>query len=169
MTTDTLVISQLALAGHDSELFSFLDPAYVEQLTKHPAASRPLWTFGTVTDPGALRSVSTWNTSPGCFAFTRKPVVENRDGKFLNFRGFVTNDQVIAVEALILIRHLFVQGYTCGLDLRPWISTPADRALERLPYIRSYAGKSPESPEWQTLQCDYFDWALTALHAIGPY
>lgn len=159
------VIDGLCLEGHDSELFSFLDPAYIEQLTKHPAANVPLWSFGRV-DEGRLRGVPMWNTSPGCYAWMGKPVVQACDDGFTNYRGMVTKDGIIQLTALTLVRYLFVQGYTCALDDRHWIAASADPGLERLPYIRGYGGKSKQSSSWPLRQADYFDWALVALELL---
>lgn len=166
------MITDLNLAGHDSELFSFLDPAFVEQLQQHPAANVPLWTFGTVErTPGVdilvekLRSVSMWNTIPGCWAFRAIPPLKG-EGNWLNYRGLTTNDQLIQVAALVLVRHFFVQGYTCALDDVAWIMQRADPGLDRLLFIRGRCGCSTASPDWMPRQAAYFDWALAALDAI---
>lgn len=161
-----MIATDLCLAGHDSELYSFLDSAFVEQLRRHPSAEVPLWTFGTLEDE-RLASVPMWNryAAASCLAWTSVPAAR-REGKWWNYGGLTTDDDLYQVHAIVLIRHLFVQGYTCGLDDRWWIDMPADLTLERLPYIRGYAGKSTESPEWMDLQAKYFDWALEALEHL---
>lgn len=158
------MIENLTLAGHDSELFSFLNPAYVAQLQQHPAADVPLWTFGSARNE-QLDSVSMWNTSPGCWAWRKIPPAR-RDGDWWHYRGLTTHSDLVQVAALVLVRHLFVQGYTCALDDQAWIHRAADRRLERLRYIRGWGGCSVASPEWMGMQAEYFDWAITALDAL---
>lgn len=152
--------------GHDSELFSFLPEEYKNQLRNHPSANVPLWTFGDVTKDRELRSVPMWNGA-GCFAWTKKPHVTpcNGSDRYVNYRGFVCDDELIQVNALSLVRHYFAQGDSVNLDDASWL-IPCDRRLERLSYIRGWDGKSTDSPEWPIKLCEYFDWALNALEKL---
>ncbi len=142
------MIELLCLEHHNSELFSFLDPQCVSKLREHRAANVPLWTFGDTIE-GKLRSVSVWNGPPFSFAWTAKPTVDRSAG-WSHYGSFTCADSLIEVSAITLVRHYFVQGYPCALDLVPWIR-PADPTLQRLRYIRGYGGKSVDSPEW--LKC----------------
>lgn len=161
------VCSELALKGHDSQLSTFLHEDYMEQLAKHPNAKVPLWTLGTLRD-GMLRTVPMWNGSPGCFAWTYQPNIQKcEDSKdFVRYRGFVCNSELFQVESLVLIEHYFNQSFTAALNDISWIASRADPSLERLRYIRGYFGNSTDSPDWMTLQADYFDWCLNALDCI---
>lgn len=168
------MITQISLHGHDSELFSFLDEQYIQQLQQHPAAIKPLWTFGTArsmeidgTEVETLSSVPMWNASPNCFAWTSAPDVAPRpDSKFRSYKGFVTDDPLIEVSALALVRQLFGSGYTCALDDHTWIQFPADRQLERLAYIRGWHGMDKATAQWSILKAQYFDWCLDALEVV---
>ena len=166
-TLGVVMITEIGLDGHDSELFSFLPEAYKEQLRKHPAANVPLWTFGDTTKDGALRSVPMWNGFPGCLAWTEKPHVEpcNDSDKFVSYRGFVCRCNLVQVAALALVRHYYSQGYSVALDDELWL-TACDPQLTRLSYIRGWGGKSTGSPEWQEMLPVHFDWALEALERV---
>lgn len=168
------MITQISLHGHDSELFSFLDEQFIQQLQSHPAANRPLWTFGSVRKQhindcavDVLSSIPMWNTNPSCLAWTAVPdVAPFPNSRFRSYKGFTTDDPLVEVSALALVRQLFGNGYTCALDDRQWIDTPADRQLERLIYIRGWSNKFHASPEWQKLKAQYFDWCLNALELV---
>jgi len=156
------MITQISLNGHDSELFSFLDDQFIKQLQQHPAANKPLWTFGLVRNEH-LASVPMLNRD--CFAWTAIPGV--CPIPLSTFRTYKSDDPLIEVSALALVRYMFSKGYTCSLDDRHWIRTPADRQLERLNYIRSWFGKSPKSPEWPQIKAEYFGWCMLALNQVA--
>jgi hypothetical protein len=170
------VIDRLGLEGHDSELFSFLEAERVEELRSHPSASTPLWTFGSVVPETvglgttALMSVPSWNSRPGCLAWTERPDVERcephngKPSEWHRYRGFTTNEPLIQVNALVLVRHFFVQGYTCALDDRPWIPKPADPGLDRLTFIRRH--KQTQGSIWDCMKADYYWWAFVALNQV---
>jgi hypothetical protein len=177
------VIDRLGLEGHDSELFSFLEADRVEELRSHPSAEMPLWTFGRPVPESvgfgntALCSVTYWNSRPSCLAFTERPEVvqcepgpSGKPSTFHRYRGFTTDDPLIQVTALVLVRYFFVQGYTCALDDRQWIRTPADPGLDRLTFIRD---RSParesvkkELGIWMDLKLAYYRWVFTALNQV---
>ena len=161
------VCSDLALKGHDSQISTFLNPDYMEQLVKHPKAKYPLWTLGDLHD-GMLRSVPMWNGNPGCFAWTYQPPIQQCEDsdKFVSYRGFVTDSSLFQVEALVLIGHYFDHSYTVALNDQRWIDNRADPSLERLRFIRGMFGESTDSPEWMVLQAGYFDWCLNELDQI---
>lgn len=161
------MIDRIGLDGHDSELFSFLPEAYKEQLQKHPSANVPLWTFGDTTKDGALRSVPMWNGRPGCFAWTEKPHITpcSDSDRYVNYRGFVCDNELIQVAALALVRYYYVQAYSVALDDQMWL-TACDPTLTRLSFIRGWGGKSTASPEWQEMLPVHFDWALEALERV---
>lgn len=173
------LIERLSLDGHDSELFSFLEPQLVDELRSHPSASTPLWTFGSIydleMDPPipVLESVSTWNTRPSCLAFTERPDVDpcepynGKPSEWHRYRGFTTNEPLIQITALALVRYFFVQGYTCALDDRPWIPKPADPRLERLPFIRNWKPQ-PDNREviWSDMKHEFHCWAIDALNQV---
>lgn len=170
-----MTVSSLSLAGHDSELFSFLDRQYIDELVRHPQAKTELWTFGDTTGDEVLRSISSWNTSPMCWAWTDKPTVtvdsENAARRvWSNYRGLTTCKSLLQVEALTLIRHLFCQGYTCALNDRSWIVEPADRQLHRLRFIRhpEMTDDDFRASVWADMKASYFDWCLMALEDIDP-
>lgn len=170
------VIDRLGLEGHDSELFSFLEAERVEELRSHPSASTPLWTFGSTVPESvglgvtALRSMSYWNSRPSCLAFTERPDVQQcepyngKPSEWHRYRGFTTVDPLIQVTALVLVRYLFLNGYTCALDDRPWIPKPADPGLDRLSFIR----RPPKNHEamWDCLKADYLWWVFEALNQV---
>jgi hypothetical protein len=176
------VIDRLGLEGHDSELFSFLEAERVEELRSHPSASTPLWTFGEVVPETvglgttALMSVTYWNSRPSCLAFNERPDVEQcephngKPSEWHRYRGFTTNDLLIQVNALVLVRYLFVQGYTCALDDRQWIPKPADPGLDRLSFIRGWvpqrAAVKKESAVWCDMKIAYYRWAFEALNQV---
>lgn len=159
------LITAIALEGHDSELFAFLDAAYRQELLTHPAGKKPLWTFAETGECDELRSVPSWNTVPSCIAWTDIPPVHSESG-WQNYRGMVTRDTLYRVQALALVRYFFVQGYTCLLDDQPWIEQPADPGLERLGYIRGWDGRDRMSDKWKAMQTYYFDWAFRALERL---
>lgn len=158
----------IQLTGHDSELFSFLDKAYVEQLQSHTHADVPLWTFGTLNQHSQqLISVTMWNGEPGCFCWSVFPAFNRDEYGWATHNGFTTKDDIISVRALDLVRYFFVHGYTASLNRSRWISEPGDRTLERLRYIRGYGGFSTNMPEWDVMKAEFFDWALRALDTVG--
>lgn len=154
-------LTELALAGHDSEAFSFLGADYIEQLTGHSAARVPLWTVGSQAD-GKLTSASMWN-GIGCLAWTAEPNYEREAGGWIRLGSFVSRDEMLTVEALVLLRLLFGSGYRCTLNGWHWIDQPADPTLERLAFVRGYGGRSTDDPDWAILKAQYFDWFLTRL------
>lgn len=158
------VIKTLSLEGHDSELFSFLEPGFKEQLRGHEAASMPLWTFGRVHE-GALSSVPMWNGIGGGFVWTKEPAITQNGNGWYSHRGYVSDGPLIRADSLTLVRMYFSNGHVCLLDDKLWV-TPADPLLERLRYIRGYGEASSESPEWAVLECEYFDWCIAALDKV---
>lgn len=167
-TSPSDVVSTLALEGHDSELFSFLETPRLEILRGHLAATRPLWVPCAVTESGALNGISVWNTSSGWFqslAWRSMPPNDGDVGEepgYYRVHGFVMQ-RPRPVEALVVIRHAFVQGYTAILDHQPWIERPADPYLERLSFIRRYDYRSTRLGEWDKKREHYFRWAEGAL------
>lgn len=186
MSDSNVIVDRLGLEGLDSELFSFLEPELVSQLVTHPSADSLLWTFGTMetrveTDQPVpqLVSVTYWNSRPSCLAFSNRPIVEQcepdgngKPSEWHRYRGFTTNDPLIHVTALVLVRLLFVQGYTCSLDDRKWIHEAADPAHERLGFIRDWnqpvndSQKQELSAIWSDRKLEYFAWAFEALNQV---
>jgi len=58
------LITAIALEGHDSELFAFLDAAYRQELLTHPAGKKPLWTFAETGECDELRKVAFLEPKP---------------------------------------------------------------------------------------------------------
>ena len=175
-----MIIKSLSLAGHDSELFSFLEVERISELVSHPSAQTPLWTFGTWDAPeylqkqeAELRSVCSWCTLPTCLAFTSKPTLEKCESsngtsdRWHRYRGYTTDNPLMQVDALVLLRYLFVQGYTCSLDDHRWVSHVGDAGLQRLRFIRSNRPKTElEEMSWQTRKAEYFCWVFEALNRV---
>lgn len=110
------MITELSLAGHDSELFSFLDREYIEQLQTHPSAGSALWTFGSVVGE-QLTGVASWNTHrfplTQALVFTSRPTIDAESGRWPNCRELAE------------------------LDGLAWIAEAIDFQLERLSFIRA--------------------------------
>lgn len=162
----TQIISKLAVEGHDSELFSFLEEHRIEAIEAHPAAHVPLWTFGNL-HKDALSWACFWN-GPGCMAWTEAPKIQATDSdRFVSYKGYVTDDALFQVEALVLVRLMWGSSLTCLLDDQPWIEHRADPQLERLPYIRGYKGFQPDPQRWFEMKNSYFRWVHRALDAVA--
>lgn len=165
MTDDANIITQLGLEGHDSELFSFLDPSYVEVIQAHPAAHIPLWTFGHAHND-ALTWSCFWN-GPGCMAWTQAPMVQRASSdRFVSYRGYITDDELLQVEALVLVRLVWGSSLTCLLNDRKWMQHRSDPQLRRLSYIRRYREFQPDPQEWYRMKNSYFRWVMKALDRV---
>lgn len=160
------MITDAAIAGHDSDLFSFLDREYIEQLQSHPSANSALWTFGQVVE-GALTCVSAWNTNRfpllEALVFTSRPAVEP-EGAFVTYRGYTTGDPLVCVSALTFVRCAFNDAHLAKLDDRRWIKAPGDFRLERLSFIRSSV--PIHEGRWAALKASYFRWCMSALDRV---
>lgn len=160
------MITEAAIAGHDSDLFSFLDREYIEQLTSHPSANSALWTFGQVVE-GSLACVSAWNTNRfpllEALVFTSRPSVK-LEGLSNLYGGYCTGDPLICVSALTIVRDSFNNAHLAKLDDRRWITSAGDFGLERLSFIRS---RVPiHEVRWASLKARYFRWCVDALDRV---
>jgi hypothetical protein len=161
------VLDRFRLAGHDSELFSFILEEEREQLEKHRGASVLLWTFAYARD-GMLESVPMWNVPPGCFAWRRRPPIIQAEGEcWASYRSLVSDQPLCQVPALMLVRAIFGGVYRCALDDADWITEPADRELRRLRFIRGDRGYTTMSPEWKALRKSFVQWCIDALDIVA--
>lgn len=178
-----MTIARLGLEGHDSELFSFLDPEMTQELKSHPSASSALWTLGyvcTMPDTGlqALSGVTSWNIHGDIFpvttalAFSSKPELRSSDSsRFHSWRGYTTDDPLICVEALTLVRYIATQGITAQLNGIDWIRQPMDWSCDRLKFIRDDWSRwkhceAQWKRTWQAIKDDFFMRCMLALDNV---
>jgi hypothetical protein len=179
------MITRLGLEGHDSELFSFLDPEMVQQLRKHPSASSSLWTFGCLClEPSdALSSICSWNIYNDLFpvctglVFTAEPGLRSTESnRFHSWRNFTTSDPLVCVDALTVVRYIATQGITAQLDGGDWIRQPMDWPCDRLKFIRDEWSKWKHCPDfesesqwqqaWLEIKHDFFRRCMLALDNV---
>ncbi|MEC9182660.1 MAG: hypothetical protein VX930_00125 [Pseudomonadota bacterium] len=187
-------LHNLAAAGHDSELYSFILDEQRAALETHPAARLKLWTLGSTTG-GTLRRVCQWN-GIGSVVSTEPLKKQKSEGSSV-FReiGFIVlgcGDDAIQVETLALVRQLLLQGHgACWAELvfdphrdgpvllhrGQWVAA-ADRNGARMRHIRRFMrperNRSPlatpgrystSDREFVELRDSLVDWAIRALDA----